>query len=222
MRGPHLVSLEGELKRIPGVKGVRVVGDESPTEIHVVASPDRTPKQIVRDVQSLAQAAYGLAIDHRIVSIVALEDEVAEVIAPEAPANGATNGAPNGSHRPALDRIVLASKGDSGWVKVALKWPDGDVTEGAEATGLSRDARAKGAVTALQRALEPVLAESRSRVEIEDVIIQKIGTGESVLVRAALYESGAQTPLVGSALISDDVASAAVRATLQALNRKLN
>ncbi len=223
MREPRLTQLEEELQKVTGITGARVVGDDAPTEIHIVASSGRTPKQLVRDVQSLAAATFDLQIDHRIVSIVQLDEEMKEDLDAELSTNGpsAAPAPTSNGHRPALERIVLASKGSQGWVKVALRWPSGEVTEGAEKIGNSREARAKGAVAALRMAIEPVLTDANSHVDIDEVMIQRIGPNESVLVRAVMYENGTSYPLIGSALIYDDVASAAVRATLQAMNRKL-
>lgn len=209
MRDPTLTKFESDLKRVPGVKGARVVGDGTPTEIHIVAGPDRSPKQVVRDVQSLAAAGFGFPIDHRIVSIVQLEENQ--------PA--ASNG--DKGRRPVLDRVVLASKGEDGWVKVGLRWPDGEVTEGVGTAGSSRETRARAASDAVARALEPVLGPLRKRVEIDQVAVQKIGNNDSVLVSVIHSDAGRTSTLVGSAIIYDDVASAAVRATLQAVNRLL-
>src|ERR671919_677812 len=64
--------IENDLLRVPGVMSASVVGEETPREIHVVATPERSPKQIVRDVQSLTSARFGISIDHRIVSVVQL------------------------------------------------------------------------------------------------------------------------------------------------------
>jgi hypothetical protein len=194
--------LEADLRRIQGVQSARVVGDNEPTEIHVVSSPGRPAKQVVRDVQSLAAARFGLSIDHRIVSVVQLD---------RAPA----------AQRPSLDRVVVANKGESGWVKVVLVWPNGRTTEGAGSAGATRATRARGATTALIHALEPVLGERRRRLDVEHVMITRIGSGDSVMVRAAWQESGSSSQLIGSALVYDDVASAAVLALLQAVNRKL-
>jgi hypothetical protein len=207
---PRLGKFEDDLRKIPGVKGARVVGVDAPTEIHIVAAPDRSPKQVVRDVQSLAAAGFGMPIDHRIVSIVQLDDEVAAL-----ESNG---GLPS---RPLLERVVLASKGNEGWVKVAIRWPNGEVTEGVGAAGVTRESRARGAASAVQRALNPVLEKRRSTVEIDEVAIQRLGTGDSVTVHAVFNENGAPRHLVGTALVYDDVASAAVRAILHAVNRKL-
>ncbi|MGH2819926.1 MAG: hypothetical protein ACRDJ5_04655, partial [Actinomycetota bacterium] len=151
--------------------------------------------------------------------------------APQAAARAAAEQAPatqaedqdlsvNG-RRPVVDRVVLASKGDSGWVKVGLRWPDGDVTEGAGTAGTSRESRARGATNALLSALEPVLQNMRAHIDIDQVVIHQLGSQDSVLVRAVFYDRGSPTPVVGSALVHDDVATAAVRALLQAVNRKL-
>lgn len=213
MRDSKLVQLEDDLQRVPGVRNARVVGVDAPSEIHIVATPDRSPKQVVRDVQSLASAGFGLTIDHRIVSVVQLSDEA------EAEAQAAA--AAQDDERPVLESVVLASKGSTGWVKVTLRWPGGETTEGAGATTATREARARGATIALLRALEPALAARGAKLDVEQVLIARIGSGECVLVRGLYGERGTTTPVVGSALIHDDVATAAVHALLHAINRKL-
>jgi hypothetical protein len=214
MREPKLIQLEEDLQRVPGVRNARVVGVDSPSEIHIVSTPDRSPKQVVRDVQSLASAGFGLTIDHRIVSVVQLSEDAE----PEVPAAAKS---PPGDERPLLESVVIASKGSSGWVKVRLRWPGGDTTEGAGATTATREARARGATIALLRALEPGLAARTAKLDVEQVLIHRIGSGECVLVRGLYAEAGTNTPIVGSALIHDDVATAAVHALLHAINRKL-
>ena len=248
MSESHLAKLEQDLLRVPGVRSARVVGTDVPSEIHIVTTSKRSPKQVVRDVQSLAAAGFGMPIDHRIVSVVQLDDAApapstddspappeAEVKDTPAPASGdgttvtevrldeeqiESNGHAD-PHRLVLDRVVLASKGDAGWVKVGLKWPDGHMTEGAGAAGSTRDARARGASTALLHALSPALSAMNAKLDIDHLHLHRVGENDSVVVRAMFYERGSSTPLVGSALVHDDVASAAVRAILQAVNRKL-
>src|SRR3712207_4731293 len=92
----RLERLERDLRKVQGVESARVVGDEDPAEIHIVSSLTRTPKQVVRDVQSLAAARFDMPIDHRIVSVVQLDDEVASP-STEVPEGG----------RPVLDRVVV-------------------------------------------------------------------------------------------------------------------
>lgn len=227
MADPRLAKLEENLLRVPGVKSVRVVGNDVPSEIHVVASTRRPPKQVVRDVQSLAAAGFGIPIDHRIVSVVQLEDAAPPPPPPPTRTIDVTDSAtgspapPAGEQRLVLERVVLASKGESGWVKVALRWPDGKTTEGAGAAGSSREARARGAAAALLQALQPVANGLEIKIDVDQVVLQRLGAYDTVLARVVLYEKGNSTSLVGSALVYDDVASASVRAILQSLNRKL-
>lgn len=265
MPGTHLSKLEQDLLRVPGVRSARVIGGDVPTEIHVVTTSKRSPKQVVRDVQSLAAAGFGIPIDHRIVSVVQLDDpppaqpetqpqaahdgeatvqpspqpQPAPVSTPDPaypepqpspvqeedrtvrldepePVPAHTNG-----HRLILERVVLASKGDAGWVKVALRWPNGETTEGAGVAGSAREARARGASVAVLQALAPELDRMDAKIDVDHLFIHRVGSNDSVLVRAVFYERGSVTPLVGSALVHDDVATAAVRAILQAVNRKL-
>ena len=200
-----LRQLEADLTKIPGVQRASVRGEDSPTEIHVVAAADRPPKQVVRDVQSLASAGFGLNIDHRIVSVVQLEHEQAPVE----------------SARPVVEELIITSRGESGTVEVRLRWPDGHTTSGMHPMASSREARAKGAVEAVIRALHPMLEARAARLDVGQVVIQRSSLSDSVVVEAHYTHNGALTPLIGSAFIQDDVANAAVKALLQAVNRKL-
>lgn len=226
----QLDRLEAELKRIAGVKNARIVGTEAPEEIHVVATATRSPKQVVRDVQSLAAAGYGLPIDHRIVSVVQLEDaepppppSTIKLDPPVEEAAPATVGAParHEDRRPVLERVVLGTRGSAGWVEVGLKWPDGTETDGSGNAGPSRETRARGAAKALVKALEPILSERGAELELDQVLIHRMDSADSVFVRATFFDDGHAVPVVGSAIVYDDVASAAVRALLHAVNRKL-
>ncbi|MDQ4025924.1 MAG: hypothetical protein M3217_10635 [Actinomycetota bacterium] len=224
----QLDQLEAEVRKIAGVKNARIVGTDGPEEIHIVASASRSPKQVVRDVQSLAAAAYGLPIDHRIVSVVQLEDSEPPPppstikLDPEPqPEPAMAPAAPHADRRPVLDRVVLGSRGNTGWVEVSLRWPDGTETDGSGTAGASRETRARGAAKALVKALEPVLRERGVELELDQVLIHRMDSSDSVFVRATFFEGGNVIPVVGSALVHDDVASAAVRALLHAVNRKL-
>lgn len=215
-RRTPLEELERELHKIPGVTGARIVGRDSPREIHIVATSGRHPKQIVRDVQSLARAGFGIAVDRRIVSVVQLTEE-SGVSVTRRPRTEPVDLRP----RPVLEDVVTGSEGRNGWAKVLLRWPDGSASEGRAAIGTSRELRARGAMEAAVYALEPALASRAASLEVEHVIVQSIGPEESVAVRATYYGEGEGVALMGSALVREEVAEAGVRALLHAVNRKL-
>ena len=75
-RAPDLQAIERELCRLPDVSVARLVADDAGRiiEAHIIATQGKHPKQIVRDVQSVALAEFGLEIDRRVVSVVQLGD----------------------------------------------------------------------------------------------------------------------------------------------------
>jgi hypothetical protein len=209
-----LVELEQELSKISGVRSVRVVGGARPSEIHVVAGRSRSPKQIVRDVQSLAVAGFGVSIDHRIVSVVQLDDEAAVLATPRpvaAPVPG----------RPIVESVLLNLEGSSKSVHVTLVWPDDARTHGTALAGTSRELQARAAMQSTVDALAPALDAGGTRVEIEHVFLQAMGADEAVVVKATVYEGNEPTAVTGAVLVENDVVNAAVRALLHAVNRKL-
>ena len=73
-----LTEVEREICRLPDVTIARLVAEPSGrvSEVHVVAHPGKHPKQIARDVQSIALASFGLELDRRIISVVQLGGDV--------------------------------------------------------------------------------------------------------------------------------------------------
>ena len=73
-----LTEVEREICRLPDVAISRLVAEPSGrvSEVHVVAHAGKHPKQIARDVQSIALASFGLELDRRIISVVQLGGDV--------------------------------------------------------------------------------------------------------------------------------------------------
>jgi hypothetical protein len=213
-QGTRWRALEQDLQKIAGVRAARVVGNgDTPAEIHVVSNSSRPPKQIVRDIQSLAASCFDISIDHKIVSVAQLEEQLEEQdVTLESVQR-------ERGRRPHLQRLAMITEGHGGSVNVTLRWSQGETTEGSGTIGWSREARARGAAAALIRALEPVLGSNQAMVEVGDLVIQRIGSDEWVLVRAVFRQGSVGTEVTGSARIEDDAASASVRALLQAVNR---
>lgn len=213
-RDLRFAELEDELRRVPGIRNARIAGEETPTEIHIVATAARPAKQLVRDVQSLASAGFGIPIDHRIVSVVQLEEATTRLDPPPPPKV-------TPSSRPVLERVALVSKEGKAWINIVLRWADGTTTQAVSTAEASRDARARSAVGAVLRALDPVLKSRRATLEMNHVLVQELGTQTTVVVAGTYMVEGSSTDVSGSAVVHDDVATAAVHATLHAINRKL-
>ena len=211
-----LDGFEQELSKITGVRSVKVVGRGRPSEIHVVAGRARSPKQIVRDVQSLAVAGFGVSIDHRIVSVVQID----EGTIPPAPSGREVVRLPS-PDRHIVESVRSSIEADKRSIHVVLGWPQGVHTEGQAKSGTSRELQARAAMEAAVEALAPALTARPMRVEVEHVFLQQMGRDDAIVVKASVYEGDEVTPVTGAVLIEDEVAVAAVRALLHAVNRKL-
>ena len=82
--GVNFKELEEGLTRLETIDAARVVnqGDRI-TEVHVIAAAEKPAKQVVRDVQSLAMARFGLSIDRRVISVVQISPH--ELVLAQAP-----------------------------------------------------------------------------------------------------------------------------------------
>src|SRR5438270_8324253 len=115
----ELADIEKELCRVPAVNAARIVADEigRPKELHILASSGKSPKQIARDVQSVAMATFGLEIDHRIISVVQLDDGQVEAVL-----------SPVGQARVAIGAISSEQTGLRSQVRVTLRRGDSETT----------------------------------------------------------------------------------------------
>jgi hypothetical protein len=225
-----LAGVERELCRIPEVRAARIVADTggTPVEVHVLASPGKQAKQLVRDVQSVALAASGLDIDHRIVSVVQLDDgngsapeqqQVALDAVPnrdrEAPVADETGG-----ERVVFESASAVRRGLSCTAEVVLRRGAQVVTgsaEGSPAAAATQRLVAEAALAGL-RALEP----EATRADVETATVIQVGERQVALTTIVLVVPPNEEVVCGSAPVrSGDVHEALARAVLAALNRRL-
>jgi hypothetical protein len=209
---PDLRDVEIELCRLSEVAAARIVADHlgRPVEVHILANDGKHPKQIVRDIQSVALASFGLEIDRRIVSVVQLGTERQDAITSPSPA--------------AVDRTQVAAvesrmSGRRSTIRVTLD------AEGQEATGLGEGfvtatARARlvaGATLDALRQLEP----TAGTLEIEGAKQVSVGESNIVVVTIVAVDPPDEHRLAGSAIVRQHIDDATVRAVLDATNRWL-
>jgi hypothetical protein len=224
-----LPDLEESIRQIPGVRAVSVVTDAQahPTEIHVLASPGKPAKQVVRDVQSLAMAQFDIDVDHRIVSVVQIEDESAASEADDtvidlseaasAPASEVLEEV-EAQARPMISEIGVRSTGSEIEVEVRLELDD-DTFVGIERGAAAASARPRLVAAATISALDELLGLPAA---VESAAVVETGTHSVALVviTISVPRIGAQS-LAGSAVIRGDETDAVARAVLSAVNRRL-
>jgi hypothetical protein len=211
-----LPQLEEALRQIPGVRAASVVTgpDAVPTEVHVLASPGKAAKQVVRDVQSLAMARYDIDIDHRIVSVVQIgEDEPSlEVVRPEVEDE-------EPSTRPAIASIMVRSSG--GLIEATVSLSVGEtVFEGRAEGAAGHSHRARLVAMATLDAVHELLGQP---CEVEASIVLPVGGRDvAVSVLSLMVPRAGEQVLTGSAAVRGDEAEAVARSVLAALNRQLS
>ena len=196
-------ALQDKIKRLDGVEAARVVAANGHIdEIHILARRNKAPKQLVRDVQSLSQALFGLSIDRRVVSVVQLSD--ADI---------------DGGLRPALVDVAESLEGSKADVTVTLRWHDslliGRAT-GAAAQATKARLIADATIGGLRQAISPEVALAIGSMDVPTLGSRKMAVAQVVLVTEAT-----ERMLIGCAYVEDDETRAVVRAVLDALNRFL-
>ena len=199
----NFAEFEGKVRRLPGIEAARVVTEgETVTEVHILSGLNKPPKQVVRDVQSLAQAVFGLSIDRRVVSVVQLSDpDLAQ------------------GDRPVIIDVAEQLEGNHTRVVVTLGW-QGDTligeVEGAATPTTRHRLLAEATVQALSQALRQTTA-----IGIAAVDLPVLGSRAVAIAQVVMVGAGSERIMVGSALAGGDPSRAVVRAVLDALNRHI-
>lgn len=201
--------LDQVLRRLQGILSVYTVftPDGQPSEIHVLSNLDRAPKQLVRDIQSAAQASLSLPIDYKIISIAQIDPVKAGIVCRDP--------------RVILSRVSLVIDRRQVEAKVELRWQDRDLV-GIWRSPLTEQGANHAAAQASLNALQALIG-SRGAVFLRTVERQTIGGVACVIVSILLVERGTELFLFGIASVtnSDTEPQAAVKAVLSALNRKI-
>ena len=198
--------IESIVCRLKGIIAVSVVPDAAGdiAEVHVLASSTRSPKQVVRDVESAIMARLGIAIDHKKISVAQVQDS-----------------SPQHDHSRLKFSDASISLNDAKTEATVRLAKDGAVFAGS-ASGLSSpSAQMKLVASATLRSVEDSGISSAS-LTLEDAVEVAIGGRRAAMVLVSLGTGRGEELLSGSALIKQDMWKAVVNATLDAVNRRVS
>lgn len=191
------------IKKISGVKYVKIKGDIEHIEaIHIVINGIKSPKQIVRDVEAVLLAMFDYQVDHRIISVAQLELEEVQTLM-----------------RIKYEGINV--KMDDPYIECDVQLShNGQVfthTERGIRTPLNRYITiAKGAVGCIEKAVQ-----GKYFLDIIDVQLHQSKGIEFVCIVIQMIGNKQDDTLIGTAIIKDDSYEAVVKATLDAINRRI-
>jgi hypothetical protein len=198
--------LEENLTRMDSVDAARVVNQGSTiTELHVIGAPDKPAKQIVRDVQSLAMARFGVSIDHRVISVVQIRPHEVDFLT---------------GTRAALMRVGESPNGTRTTIEVTLRHEDEEFTGSATGPAVM-SARHRLVGEATISAIEKTFP-AMPPIALDAISLAPVGQSEVVVaVVVSANQRGTENLNVGAALVAHDTDDATVKAVLNALNRRL-
>jgi hypothetical protein len=199
----ELADIEKELCRLPAVNAARIVADD------IRAGPGKSPKQIARDVQSVAMATFGMEIDHRIISVVQLD---------EGAAGGPLTAV--GGDRVAIGAISSEQSGLRGETRVTLRRGEEEATGIAEGS-VAESARQRAVAQATLDALRRLVPKAKG-ADVETAACVLIGSREVAVATLVFIVPGHEEVVSGSAIVrSGTEAGALARAVLDATTRRL-
>jgi|SRR5688572_4801553 len=197
------VELERELERLPEVRAARVVASPAGRilEIHLVSDGSKAPKQLTRDVETVA-ATQGIDIDRRTISIAQMPDSAA----------------PDVAHHINLSSITVTVEGNSATCRVRVARADEDAIGETSGPSISTG-RARLVARATMDAVSSLLG-SRLPADCEDALIVQIGEHRiAVAVLVFIDDKGSEDVASGMHPFRGDNDEALARAVLDAINR---
>jgi hypothetical protein len=208
--GNALRDLEASLERLTAVAVARIVTDGTlvPVEVHVISDGSKPPKQLVRDIQSVALALHDVDLDHRIISVVSM------------PSGAPPASSPSTIGRPTVAGIGVHMSGERLTVDVVLVAADRE-GEGSSVGTSHPHGRGQLVAAAACQAVERLRDLPRA-LTVEGVTLTTVGSVRVAVVALTLVSPKSVETLTGSAPCppgTDDVA--VVHAVLDATNRRL-
>lgn len=204
-----ITDIEQTLCQVSEIKAARVVASPEGViqEVHVLALPSKAPKQLVRDIESTLMATYGIAIDHKKISIAQLGAE--ELPKPE----------PTSPPRPKIRAINAEVNGVQSTITVSLDL-DGELYIGQSTGPASQTGRQRLVAQATLSAVEQYSSNTHS-FALEDVGVLQLGREQVAVACVALLTPFGEQTFAGSALVRQNEKDSIVRATLDAINRRM-
>lgn len=206
--------IEETLGQVSEIKAARVVASPEGQiqEIHVLALPTKSPKQLVRDIESTIMARFGIPVDHKKISIAQLGSEAVKEKAPAEAREPRVC-------RPRIHAINASVSGIVAAASVTLEI-DGDMYVGEATAPASQTARERIVAQATLNAVDQY-AKGTHSFSLEDVAIVRLGRQDVAVSCVTMISPLGEQSFAGSAVVRQNGKDSIARATLDAINRRM-
>jgi hypothetical protein len=209
-----IAEIEQALSQVAEIRAARIVSSEDGLiqEIHVLALPSKSPKQLVRDIESTIMAQFGIPIDHKKVSIAQLGRETISAEPPAARPAGV-------GQRARIHSVNIEVAGYRAVSTVVLEL-EGEMFTGTVEGPASTTGRRRLVAQATLNALEQYV-HGQVGFALEDVALIALGRERVAVSCVIVVTPLGEQAFAGSALARQSENDSIVRATLDAINRRL-
>lgn len=198
-----ILVIQEAINKIDGVINTKVVSEnDNIQEVHILANNLRAPKQIVRDIESSLLASFDYRIDRKVISIAQIQTDESKTI-----------------KRIKYDGITMNTSGNIVECSVRLVYEEQEYSA-SETAIKTADNKRKIVAASTIKVVEAILGHA-SLFDIQDVLVNssRNTTIVSVIVNMVLGDN--EEVMVGSAIVKNDINEAIAKATLDAVNRRV-
>lgn len=200
-----VLEMEEIINNIPEVISSKIVFNENNEleEIHVLASNQRNAKQISRDIQSALTAKFDMKIDHKIISVaqISFKQEA------------------DNEFRLKIHSIGYSVIGNIAEIKVVLQKGE-ELIEGTVQGINSKNNVYRMVANATLECIHSLLRMNNAFI-VEDIERVQLAKRNAMVIAVSLITQHEEELMVGSAVVKKDEYEAIVRATLDAINRRI-
>ena len=191
------------ISKIDGILNVKIIQEnDTIKEIHILANKLRSPKQIVRDIESSLIASYDYRVDRRVISIAQIQTDEIKPIS-----------------RIRYEGISVGTNGTAAQCTVKLSYEDSEfeiTLTGIKTIANSRKMVAEAAVKVVEKIIGQALI-----FDVQDVFVSSNRDVPFVSVIVNMITSNHEESMVGSVVVKNDINEAIVKAVLDAVNRRV-
>jgi hypothetical protein len=200
------IEIENSLTQLEGIASCKFVldNDGKLVEIHVLAHPTRTAKQVVRDVESFLLVKFNLPIDHKIISVAQVKHDEINLE----------------KNRVKIKEVKVSHSGMTSEAFVNLEYEGNCYSGEVKGTSTARN-KVRMIVQATLLAVETCFTSAYT-FTLEDIQQIHIAGKQGYAVAISLVAGGYEDILLGAALTKSSESEAIVKATLNAVNRILS
>ncbi|GAA0179382.1 hypothetical protein SH2C18_22610 [Clostridium sediminicola] len=198
-----IAEYESIIKKIDGIINVKIIQENDDIkEVHILANRMRSPKQIVRDIESCLIAAYDYRIDRKTLSIAQIQtDDTLKI------------------KRIKLDAISIKTEENVAECTVNLSY-EGNIYGVTELGVKTLSNRYKLIARSTIKAVEKITGHVMM-FDIQDVEVNNNRNVVYANVFVNMFYKGNEELLIGASIDKNDINVAICKATLDAINRKI-